>query len=280
MKNSVTKFILSLSFLSTTISHAQEHPDVHLHVNPRWKECSFQLDPSLSQAAWKQFTREAGLVTYFRPLTDARPMGRGNVELSVLKWESGIDETQDAWNNTFVHPDTAHWLVDGPHLAFPGLSLRTGLNRKLDLGVYFTQNPGANYGFYGAQLQYNIVNDTIYNWALSTRASFVSIFGPKDVAFKNSGIDLLASKTFKIRYNWLSVSPYAYASGYFARGHEKSDVVDLKDENLFGFQGAVGASANISIVRLGVEYNMSRINTLSYKIGVAYNFGSKPKKRL
>ncbi len=279
MKNFRTTFALSLVTLLTTTVRAHDHPDVHLHVNPRWKECSFQLDPSLTQSAWKQFTREAGLVTYFRPLTDARPMGRGKVELSLLKWQSGIDETKDAWNNTFVHPDSTHWLVDGPHLAFPGLSLRTGLNRKMDLGLYWTQSPGANYGFYGAQLQYNLVNDSIYNWALSTRASYVSIYGPPDVAFNNAGFDLLASKTIRFRYNWLSVSPYAYASVCFAHGHEKSNVVNLKDENVFGFQGAVGASANISIVRLGIEYNMARINTLSYKIGIGYNFGSGKKRR-
>ena len=46
-----------------------------LHINPRWKECSFQLDPALTQSAWRQFTQEAGLVAYFRPMSDARPMG-------------------------------------------------------------------------------------------------------------------------------------------------------------------------------------------------------------
>ena len=55
------------------IAQGEAHPK--LHVNPRWKECSLQLDPSLTQAAWRQFTREGGLVSYFRPLVDARPHG-------------------------------------------------------------------------------------------------------------------------------------------------------------------------------------------------------------
>ena len=41
-----------------------------LHVNPRWEECSFQLDASLTQAAWHQFTQEAGLA-------DDKPYGIG-----------------------------------------------------------------------------------------------------------------------------------------------------------------------------------------------------------
>src|SRR5947209_19837513 len=84
-----------------------------LHVNPRWKECSFQLDPSLTQSAWHQFAREAGLVTYFRSLTDAEPMGRGRVELSLLQWQTGIHDSDAAWNDTFVHPDSTHWLFEG-----------------------------------------------------------------------------------------------------------------------------------------------------------------------
>ena len=30
----------------------------HLHTSSRWKECSFQLDASLTKEAWQQFTRE------------------------------------------------------------------------------------------------------------------------------------------------------------------------------------------------------------------------------
>src|SRR5881275_1036895 len=86
-----------------TPAAAQNGGTPRLHVNPKWKECSFQLDPSLTQAAWRQFTEEAGLVVYFRPLSDARPMGRGHFEISALKWKTGIDDADAAWNDTFVH---------------------------------------------------------------------------------------------------------------------------------------------------------------------------------
>ena len=99
---------------------AQDAPK--LHVNPRWKECSFQLDPSLTQSAWRQFTEEAGLVTFFRPLSDARPLGKGRFELSALKWKTNINARDAAWNDTFVHPDSTHWLFEGSGLEFPGLT--------------------------------------------------------------------------------------------------------------------------------------------------------------
>jgi hypothetical protein len=53
-------FTLFTAFATPTLAQDANHPK--LHVNPRWKECSFQIDPSLTQAAWRQFTREAGLV--------------------------------------------------------------------------------------------------------------------------------------------------------------------------------------------------------------------------
>ena len=40
---------------------------------------------------------------------------------------------------------------------FPGLMVRSGLSDRMDLGVYFTKAPGANYGFYGAQLQRSLI---------------------------------------------------------------------------------------------------------------------------
>src|SRR5688500_10392699 len=73
--------------------HGGTHPagTPHLHTSSRWKECSFQLDASLTKEAWQQFTREAGMVIYFRPLSDARPMGKGSFELSAMQWRTGID---------------------------------------------------------------------------------------------------------------------------------------------------------------------------------------------
>src|SRR5437868_403320 len=95
--------LLILATVICAITSSAHTPNVNLHVNTRWKECSFQIDPSLTQSEWNQFAREGALVAYFRPLTDAKPMGVGKFELSILQWNTGIDESDGAWNNTFVH---------------------------------------------------------------------------------------------------------------------------------------------------------------------------------
>ncbi len=255
--------------LATALLHAPATAQTNrpkLHVDPRWKECSFQLDSSLTQSAWRQFTREAGLVAYFRPLDDAEPMGRGNFEFSMVQWKTDIHDRDDAWNDTFVHPDSTHWLFEGSGLKFPGLMFRAGVTGTTDVGLYFTKNPGANYGFFGGQLQRRLAG-TSDDWAVSTRASFMSIYGPEDLDFSVYGADVLASKSMKLG-GWVTVSPYAGVSAYLARSHEKSPVVNLNNERVLGAQASVGAAVQISKARLAAEYNVAAVRTLSLKVGI------------
>lgn len=262
--------LLSLVLFGVQPGFAHGGKHVKLHVNPAWKECSFQLDPSLTQSAWHQFTLESGLVTYFRPLMDAKPVGAGNYEFSILQWKTGIDDTQSAWNDTFVHPDSTHWLYEGHGLAFPGLSFRAGITDKVDAGVFFTKNPNANYGVWGAQVQYSLVNDAESNWAGSVRGSVVSLFGPDDLGLMVFGLDLVASRDYAVVSDWLVVSPYAGVSGFLSHARETSPVVDLKNESVAGAQAMAGLVVKISPAILSVEYNVARVNSLSFRVGVGF----------
>lgn len=242
--------------------HAAGEP--HLHTTSRWKECSFQLDPSLTKEAWQQFTREAGMVVYFRPLADARPMGKGKFDVSVTQWKTGIDDNTPGWNDTFVHPDAEHWLFEGSGLQFPGLMARAGITNSTDVGVFWTRNPNANYGVYAAQLQQSVIRgDAAY---VAARASFSALYGPDDVSFNVTGVDLVASKSLRVA-RWTTLSPYAGVSTYLTRSHEKSAVVDLADERAFGVQAMAGAVLQLSKARLAVEYNAAEVNSLSFRIG-------------
>lgn len=265
----VTAAMVSAAFHSTGYAHGGGK-DVKLHVNPRWSECSFQLDPSLTQDAWREFTEEAGLVAYFRPLRDATSVGVGEVEISLLQWGTDIDDTKSAWNDTFVHPDSTHYLMDGERLPIPGLTVRTGITERIDVGAYWTDNFNANYGFWGAQVQYGFLRDTTNDWAASTRLNFVSLYGPEDFGLFVYGVDFLVSKEFGLASDWLSVSPYAGVSGYSSNSHETAAAVDLRDEHVFGTQAMVGAVMKVSVARLAVEYNVAKVQTISMKIGAEF----------
>lgn len=250
---------------------AQQHSmkDIDLHINTRWSECAFQLDPALTQDAWRRFTEEAARVAYLRPLSDAKPLGVGRVEISLLQWATALDDSDPAWNDTFVHPHETHWLMDGSRLAFPGVMVRAGVSDRMDLGGYFTKNPASNYGFFGGQLQYNLVNDIVRSWAASGRMSFVSLYGPEDLDLTVLGLDFVASKDFPVR-DWLTVSPYVGVSSSLSASHEKTDAVDLDDEYVPGSQAMIGAVAQLPRTRLAMEITSARVNTLSFKVGVAF----------
>jgi hypothetical protein len=273
MKSTVitaTAIALALTLLRPTAFAHGGGKHVKLHVNPRWSECSFQLDPSLTQEAWREFTKEVGPVAYFRPLKDAKPMGVGNYEFSVLQWQTAFDDTKAAWNDTFVHPDSTHWLKDSDRLPLPSITFRTGVANNVDLGVYVTKNPNVNYGLWGGQVQYNFLNDGEANWAASARLSFVSLFGPEDLGISVYGLELLASREYSVYSDWVSVTPYGGMSTYVARSHETSSVVNLNDESFLGVQAMAGVVAQISLARVAVEYNVAVVNTISFKVGIGF----------
>lgn len=276
MKKSALLFaaVAALTTLSVKISaqhsHASHDKGVKLHVNPRWDECSFQLDPGLTQQAWRQFTQEAGLVAYFRPLNSAQALGRGHFELAALSWRTAFDDTDAAWNDTFVHPDSTHWLKDGARLPFPGLTARVGITNKLDAGIYFTKNPQANYGFWGAQLQYNLVHNEARQWSVAARAHVTSLFGPADLTLNTYGLEAVVSKEWAVYSDWLTVSPYLGVSTYMAHARETTEAVNLKDETRAGLQTMAGVAAHIYFVSLGLEYNVAQLQTVSFKVGVTF----------
>lgn len=256
--------VAAAAVMLSTRAAAQSRPT--LHVNSRWEECSIQLDPSLTQSAWRQFTQEAAQVVYFRPLADARPMGRGKFEFSLMQWQTNIDDNTSAWNDTFVHPDSTHWLYEGSGLQFPGMAVRAGVSSRTDVGLYFTKNPKANYGVYGAQLQQSLVRG-VRDWDVSVRASFASLFGPEDVGMDVYGVDVVTNWR-RWTFGKATFTPYGGVATYLASSHEKTTAVNLADEQVLSVMGTVGAVLQFSVVRVGAEASVSRVPSIAMKFGI------------
>lgn len=256
------RFIPAVAVALSLTGFGQPASAQHLHTNHRWEECSIVLDPSLTPAAWRQFVSELGIVTYFRPMTSAKPMGKRNFEIGLLNWGTQIDDSDDAWNDTFSHPDSTHYLAEGSALYIPGLTARVGISERVDLGVYFTKNVNANYGFVGGQVQYAVLADPERKLSAAGRLSVVQLFGPEDMKASTYGLDFLVSKEIS------RFEPYVGVSGYMARARETTSKVDLDDETAFGAQATVGITARVSLLRLGAEYHLAKVPGVSMKIAV------------
>jgi hypothetical protein len=254
VRGAITAFLLALYAPGLS---AQE-----LHTNNRWKNCSFVIDPALTQGAWHDFVSEIGPTMYLRPLDTAQPLGRGHLEIAALGSATRIDQTKSAWNDTFSHPNDHHPLAEGSSLNIPGLMVRAGITDRIDVAAYGTKSINANYGIVGAQLQYALLNDANRNIAAAVRVTGAKLVGPEDLSASVYGVDLLASKTFGF------VSPYAGVTGQLSRGQEHTTKVSLADENVLGAQGTLGVAAKFSVLTLGAEYHAAKVSGYAVKISV------------
>lgn len=253
-------------YLPLSRSYAQGDRPIQ-HLTDEWDNCSMILDPSLTQDAWHRFTQEAGNVFYFHPLTSAKALGAGKFTIAIVTGFTGIDDNSSAWNDTFVHIDSAHYLVpENGILGFPSLSAAYGFSENIDVGAYFTMNPGTNYGAIGGSIKYSILNDPEKNLFAAVRASsvFVLLKGESEFDLSVHGVDLLLSRDFN------KITPYVGVSAYLSRNHETTDKVNLDDENVIGFQGKVGITAPISFIRLSAELNFAAVTTTSIMIGFEF----------
>jgi hypothetical protein len=162
------------------------------------------------------------------------------------------------------HPIPPHWLFDGDALLIPGLMARVGVTDRMDIGAYFTKTTSANYGFFGGQIQYNLLNDSERGLSAAGRVSVNTLYGPEDMKASTYGLEFLASKDI-----W-RFSPYAGVSGYLAHGRETTSKVDLEDESVFGVQAMTGIVATVSVLRLGAELNFAEVPGYSMKIAVGF----------
>ncbi|MEE9161720.1 MAG: hypothetical protein V3U35_02010 [Candidatus Neomarinimicrobiota bacterium] len=278
MFKNINAGIVALFVASLIPSSSYAHEGLVLHVLDRWDGCSIQLDPALTQDAWQKFTREAGLIAYFRTLSSAKPLGARKFEIIMTQGRAPIDDTDPAWNDTFVHPHSTHWLyaevsdepdettaghADSRHtLNLPLPLVRIGITDRIDISGTFLMAPGANYGFGGVQLQYNLLNDTENNLAAAARIGAMSIVGVEDLNLTAYSIELIASKDIS------RFSVYGGLGTYLMHSHETTSAVDLDDENLLGLQGMVGVNTTLfSHLRIGAEMSLSALTMPVIVIG-------------
>ena len=135
------------------------HPaDPNLHTDAALKDCSVVFSSELSQSAFERFATEFGGVGAFKQGSPPTTLGQWGFAVDIEPIWFAVDEKSDAWNDAFAHPDAYHEL--GTDLAFPKLRLRVGILDNLDVGIFYTEQPNANYGWLGLEAKYGILKQS------------------------------------------------------------------------------------------------------------------------
>jgi len=240
-----------------SISHAQQ-----LNVNPGIRECSIELDPSLTQSQFHKFTREAAQFITFKLMSPAEPLGAKKFQVGIDYSITRIDDADAAWNNTFSHPHAEHYL--GDRIAMPKLFARMGVSDRIDVGFYFTKNPEANYGFMGGEIKYAVFMESEKAVAMAVRTTYATLLGVEDLNFHLLGADLSASKKIGV------LSPYLGVGANLGRTIETTSKVNLNNETVLTPRGIIGARLSLSFLSLTAEMDVAEVSTLSLRTGFKF----------
>ncbi|MCC6350045.1 MAG: hypothetical protein IT347_10705 [Candidatus Eisenbacteria bacterium] len=238
--------------------------DPNLHVDPGLKDCSVDFAPGLTQVAFRRFAREFGSASAFTLMAPPTTLGRGHVAFALDVTSFSVEEKADAWNDTFSHPDDRHEL--GSRRQFPKLRLRAGLSDRADLGVFYTANPNANYGWFGIEGRYALWRqDGTTPVSVVARGAWTKTLYVDDIDLQAATGDLEAGRTF-----WNVFTPYAGVGTTVVVVRETTDSVDLHSETLQIPHVLGGAELRWWRFSLGGEVRASALTTFEVQLATIF----------
>lgn len=223
MRNTIVPLVALLSIPATVHANPPADEPV-LHVDPTVDECEVRFAPELTQSAYHRFAREFGSVSAFKQMGAPGVVGKKGVSFGVEYMAFHIDETADAWNDTFTHPDDTHWL--GADKKFPKLKLRVGVGANTDVGAYYTMNPMSNYGWIGVDVKHALLRQEEEKpVTLAVRGAYTKTLFVDDMDMHALSGDVSVGRTF--RYH---ITPYVGLGADAVLARETSPAVELDTE--------------------------------------------------
>lgn len=242
-----------------------EHPaDPDLNVNPSIKDCSVQFAPDLTQSAFRRFVREFGSLGAFKMMAPPMTLGTRGVAVAVEQISFTIEEHADAWNDTFYHPDAYHEL--GSDLNFPKLRMRVGIGERIDLGAFWTRNPNANYGWFGAEARYGLLRQTENTpISLALRGAYTKTLYIDDMDMHAFTADISGGRTF-----WKVFTPYVALGSDLVLASERTAVVDLESETQFVPHAIGGVELRYWHLTAGMEAHVADVSSFQLQVGAIF----------
>jgi hypothetical protein len=250
---------------SSALAHGGSHsPDPNLHVEPSLDECEVHFAPELTQAAYRRFVREFGLLGAFKQMAPPRPLGQWKVSAGVEYMKFHIDEKAEAWNDTFSHPTADHEL--GSDLAFPKLKVRLGVTDATDVGVFFSMAPRGNYGWIGADIKHAVLRQSEdVPLVVAVRGAYTKTLFVSDMDMHAMTADVSAGHVF-----WNTMTPYLGVGGDLIVARETASTVDLRTEVIPAPHAFAGVEVAFWHVAIGVEGHYAAVPSAHLQVAAVF----------
>ncbi|MEA2462962.1 MAG: hypothetical protein QOJ98_709 [Acidobacteriota bacterium] len=215
------------------------------------------IDPTITQAEFEQFSRLAGQAIYHTPVEPARA---GN----LLRFDIGIAATAVP-----IDPEASYWqravgddFSVSDHIVVPRIVVSKGISIAT-LSASYAKVQGSDISVIGAGLDIPIINGGLISPTLAVRGSYSQLQGVDEYDLKTYGVELFLSKGFG------PITPYA------AAGRMRSDAAahlvfpeagrDLRDEfdqNRF----TVGVRLSMLLPKIVIEATQGEERSYAAKI--------------
>lgn len=261
--------LIALTTLVPAVASAHggpsNHPaDPNLHVDPSVDDCFVRFAPELTQAAFARFAREFGSLSAFKWMAPPTTLGQWGAAIAVENMWFSIDEDAAAWNDTFVHPDAYHEL--GEDKSFPRLHARVGILDAFDVGLYYTENPTSNYGWFGIEGTYGLLRqDEAMPVSLAMRGAYTTTLYVDDLDMHAITTDVSVGRTF-----WRVFTPYVGIGNDLVLASETSDAVALESEELLAPHGILGFEVHVWYVALGAQAQVATIPSVQAQLAAVF----------
>ncbi len=234
-----------------------------LHVANAYESCYFDLHSDLTQDEFTQFAGEAGTVVRFHQVSSAETLGKWNFDLGVSLSHTTIEDADGAWNNTMSHPEDDHWLGDGKPI--PRVVFRMGVLENVDVGVWGSVDPRANYGFVGVESKIGVMQQSEgAPFSVAVRPNFTTMLGPSELWFGTGGVDA------SISYNFFGLSPYIGLGGMASIAVELTDEVDLSSGKDLSPVAFAGLEYSWKALGAGAEVQMSEMPSYAFRLSARF----------
>ena len=124
-----------------------------LNVGREYDNCYIDMHEGLSHADFRRFNREFASGYAFTSLSGPRTLGDRRFQLTLISRPIAIDDSSDAWNDTWSHLDEEHWLG---LVALPILQMRARVDHVTDVEAMFSFGM-ANWYIGGLGLRHHVV---------------------------------------------------------------------------------------------------------------------------